>query len=109
MHAWLTDEHEDQMLDLLWREMVEDGISASADLKNMQYALKLKDAYQNRSQYMTELGFQWLQVTGEVLAGGTQHKQGLIANINKNHWVAVVLDFKNHLILYSNSLREPPN
>lgn len=77
-----------------------DGISASVDLENMQYPLKLKDVYQNHSQYPS---FQWLCLTGEVLREGTQYKQGLIVNINKNHWVAVVFDLQDHFILYSDS------
>lgn len=53
--------------------------------------------------------FQWLHATGEVLTEVTWHQQGLIVNVNKTHWVAVVLDFQNHLILYGDSLQPTPD
>lgn len=106
---WFTDEHEDQMLDLLRREMMESGISSSADIENTQWPVKLRQAYEDQERYGTGTNYGWLHATGEMLAGGTRDEIGMIANINRNHWVAVCLDFKNHQILYGDSLRDTPN
>ncbi|KAF8240342.1 hypothetical protein L208DRAFT_1233598, partial [Tricholoma matsutake] len=106
---WFSDKHEDQMLDLLWREMMESGISSSADIKNMQWSVKLRQAYRHQEQYGTGANYGWLHATGEMLADGTWDEIGMIANINHNHWVAVSLNFKNCRILYGDSLRDTLN
>ncbi|KAF8221880.1 hypothetical protein L208DRAFT_1325588 [Tricholoma matsutake] len=120
---WFSDEHEDQMLDLLWQEMMESGISSSADIENTQWSVKLRQAYRHQEQYGTGADYGWLHATGKMLADGTRDEIGMIANINHNHWIAVSLNFKNrrivlqpnwtlkhyHQILYGDSLRDTPN
>jgi hypothetical protein len=106
---WFSDEHEDQMLDLLRREMMESGISSSADIENTQWPVKLRQAYRDQEQYRTGADYGWLYATGEMLVDGTRDEIGMIANINRNHWVAVSLNFKNRRILYGDSLRDTPN
>ena len=83
------------MLDLLWQEMMESGISSSADIENTRWPVKLRQAYRDQEQYGTGADYGWLHTTGEMLADRTWDEIGMIANINCNHWVAVSLNFKN--------------
>jgi hypothetical protein len=89
--------------------MMEASISSSADIENVQYSTKLKLAYKSCERYATDSRFQWVHVTGETLAGGMRQELEFIANIDDNHQVAVVLDFKNHLILYGDSMGNLPS
>ena len=41
---------------------------------------------------------------GHMLATGTLDSLAFLANFNQNHWVAVVLEFKNDIIWYGDSL-----
>ncbi|KAF8232076.1 hypothetical protein L208DRAFT_1274027 [Tricholoma matsutake] len=104
--AWLLSEHEDQMLDLLQREIMELSIGTSGNIKNTQFPMKLSLAYTSQKKYAEGQEFWWAHMEGEKLARGVCHKLGMITNINVNHWVTIVLDFTNHLILYGDSLHQ---
>jgi hypothetical protein len=108
-HAWLTDEHKDQMLNLLQQELMKKGVSSNADIENTQFPPKLLEAYGSHKSYATALLFRWLHATGEIFASQKCRKLGMITNVNQNHWVAVVLDFKNQEILYGDSFRHKPD
>jgi hypothetical protein len=53
-HKWFSDKHEDQMLDLVQQEIIKSRISSSADIKNTQWPVKLRQAYRDQEQYGTD-------------------------------------------------------
>ncbi|KAF8229607.1 hypothetical protein L208DRAFT_1017948, partial [Tricholoma matsutake] len=90
----------------LSRKMMELRISTSGNVKYTQFPTKLSFAYTSQKKYAEGQEFWWACMEGEKLARGVCCKVGMIANINVNHWVAIVLDFANHLILYGDSLHQ---
>jgi hypothetical protein len=45
-HHWLSDVHEDQMLDLLWTEIEFDTTSPPVIIKNLEFFCALSSAYE---------------------------------------------------------------
>jgi len=48
--------------------------------------------------------YAWIQKKGQEISTGVYEMLATIANINQNHWVAVVLDFKESRIRYGKSM-----
>jgi Ulp1 family protease len=101
---WLSDEHENQLLYLLrqqvWRKRGEDGI----DVTDTYFIKKLTEIYREKDEYATRPGYAWIRKKGQDLATGVQDMLITIANVKDNHWVAVVLDFKESNIRYGDSM-----
>jgi hypothetical protein len=106
---WLTDEHENQMLHLLERELAR---SSEHDSERIYIAETffmplLIGAYKEpdrANQYATASSFNWLRKRGQEFGTGARDKLATIANVGGNHWVAVVIDFRSLQILYGDSL-----
>lgn len=101
---WLTDEHENQMLYLLqqeaWRKRPSDGI----EVVDTFFMEKLSEIYKEEDNYATKSAYAWIRKIGQDLATGVQQTLVTIANINKNHWVAIVVDFERSKIRYADSM-----
>lgn len=99
---WLSDEHENQLLYLLrqqvWRRRGEDGI----DVTDTYFIKRLTEIEED--EYATHPGYAWIRKKGQELATGVQDMLITIANVNNNHWVAVVVDFKESNIQYGDSM-----
>jgi hypothetical protein len=104
---WFTDEHENQMLYLLRqkvsRERREDGIDV-CDTFFMEKLINLQQDEDGPNRYATGANYAWLREKGQELATGVMDMLVTIANIESNHWVAVVIDFKSSYILYGDSM-----
>ncbi|KAF8182681.1 hypothetical protein BJ912DRAFT_853954 [Pholiota molesta] len=100
---WFSDEHENQMLYLLQKEIKEDELGGQIDIVET-YFLQILTSVYKEGTYDTIKSARWLRQKGQQLATGIQNKLATIFNINENHWVAVVIDFKLSRILYGDSM-----
>jgi Ulp1 family protease len=106
---WLTDEHEDQMLCLLERELTRLGRRKDdkTHIANTFFITRLIEIYKdpNRTNhYATSEGLAWLRKKGQEFGTGVLEKLVTIANVGGNHWVAVEVDFECSKIIYGDSL-----
>lgn len=101
---WLGSEHEDQMLDLLRRDLMDNGMTSSVDVESTQFVTKLRYAYTVPEKYAVDSEFAWVRGQGERFSNGARDLLGMIANLENKHWVAVILDFRAHVIWYGDSM-----
>jgi hypothetical protein len=104
---WLTDEHEDQMLYLLECDMTRSRKDDRTHIANAFFITRLVEIYKdpNRTDhYATSKGLAWLRKKGQEFGTGALEKLVTIANVGRNHWVAVEVDFECSKILYGDSL-----
>jgi hypothetical protein len=101
---WFSDEQENQMLYLLqqqvWREKSRDGI----DITDTFFIKRLIEVFQEKEEYATKPAYAWIRKKGRELSTGVYETLATIANIDENHWVAVVLDFTGSRIQYGDSM-----
>lgn len=102
--AWLTDDHESQLLELLEQELVRGGEADHIYVGNIFFITMLERAYDNRDGYLEKRDYQWLRNLGQKLTMGLHEQLAVITNIGGNHWVAIAVDFKAQEILYGDSL-----
>lgn len=103
---WLSDEHENQMLDIL-RDDLRDRdhpLANSAHIETTNFIPILSDGFKNQEEYATGQHFRWLRDLGQSFATGVKETLGLIVNKDGNHWVTVVIDFVEETIWYGDSL-----
>lgn len=106
---WLTDEHENQMLHLLGRELARSSEHGSkgiyiADTFFIPTLIRVYEKPNRDDQYATTSSCNWLRRKGQEFGTGALDKLATIANVGGNHWVAVVIDFRLSQILYGDSL-----
>ncbi|KAF4612920.1 hypothetical protein D9613_010721 [Agrocybe pediades] len=100
---WLTDEQENQMLHLLEKDVRADISNNYIEVLPTYFTESLTAAYQSPETYPTDPRKAWIRKKGHDL----QSNSGILAtlaNINGNHWVAVVLDFRSAEIHYGDSM-----
>ncbi|KAF4621853.1 hypothetical protein D9613_012075 [Agrocybe pediades] len=100
---WLTDEQENQMLHLLEKDVRADISNNYIEVLPTYFTESLTAAYQSPETYPTDPPKAWIRKKGHDL----QSNSGILAtlaNINGNHWVAVVLDFRSAEIHYGDSM-----
>jgi hypothetical protein len=96
-HHWLSDVHEDQMLDLLQTEIKFDATSPPVIIENMEFFCALRSAYeQQNTNYETSRPFKHLCHIGIVLRNGTYKQLAYMMNVKNSHWVVISLDFDDH-------------
>jgi hypothetical protein len=106
---WLSDVHENQMLDLLRMEIKFDPTRPPVITENLEFSRLLDKAYQRRdTDYDTSCHHEHVHQIGIALRNGTYKQLTYLMNVNNNHWVAVVLDFNKSRILYGDSLGGKP-
>ncbi|KAF8219364.1 hypothetical protein L208DRAFT_1341165 [Tricholoma matsutake] len=103
---WLLDEHENQMLHLLRREVLskrrEDRISI------MKKLIDVHQMVDRTEHYATVHNYAWIREKEQELATGILDMFITITNVRENHWVALIIDFKSSRILYGDSMGGPP-
>lgn len=107
MKAWLTDEHENQMLHLLGLELGRRGEGKGINIAETTFVPSLIRVYKESdqdNQYATKSKYNWMQKKGQEFGTGILDKLATITNVGGNHWVAVVIDFQLSQILYGDSL-----
>lgn len=108
---WLSDTHENQMLELLrWGVEHNEGLSGSIIVKGVFFYACLLSAFnENADVYANANHFRQIRQIGTSLSSGFQTKLATIINVNQNHWVSIIIDFENSLLLYGDSLGGKPN
>ena len=104
MTEWLADEHELLMLDLLKRDLEEEG-QGNIFVENTAFSLLLKAVKADQQNYPIKKHYQWLREKGEALAGGQKTHLATIVNIDDSHWVAVIINSQNKQIYFGDSFR----
>src|ERR1700679_1158041 len=100
--------HEDQILDLLRRDLLFQG--SRAEIANMAFFKKLCEPYNRRAtgEYAESRAFTWIRGIGKALVAGERDGLGTMVNIGGDHWVAIALDFKQSLVWYGDSFGRKP-
>ncbi|KAF9236437.1 hypothetical protein BU15DRAFT_50062, partial [Melanogaster broomeanus] len=103
---WLSDTHENQMLDLLRRKLCQQPNGLQVLVENTFFINYLQKGYecQEAGEYESSKYFARLRETGFSLGSGVQTNVGFVANIHDTHWVGVILDFACNIIYYGDSL-----
>ena len=104
---WLSDEHENQMLHLLRREVLSKRREDRISISDTSFMKKLIDVHQmvdRTEHYATARNYAWIQEKGQELATSILDMFITITNVRENHWVALVIDFKSSRILYGDSM-----
>jgi Ulp1 protease family, C-terminal catalytic domain len=107
---WLMDENENQILHLLERELARSRRSDGIHISNTFLITRLLIVYQHRDRdehYATDKRNAWLRQLGQDLATGVLEKLVTIVNLDRNHWVSIVIDAPSSRILYGDSFGKP--
>ena len=101
--AWLSTLHENQMLDLLRRDLL--LTQSNIEIGNMAFFTTLRKAYDCRDtgEYDESNHFARTRSIAQALETGQRDGFGTMVHINGDHWVAIALDFKYSLIWYGDS------
>ena len=81
---WLADEHKLLILDLLRKDLEEEGLG-NIFVENTAFSLLLNAAMADQQNYLTKKHYQWLREKGEALANGENTHLATIINIGNNH------------------------
>jgi hypothetical protein len=105
---WLTTTHQDQMLDLLQCDLLLKG--SKVEIENIAFFAKLQQGYDCHDMDVYDESRAFACPRGVVLAleVGECDGLGLEINIEGDHWVSAVLDFKNSVIYYGDPLNGDP-
>ena len=106
---WLSDVHEMQMLKLLQIAVCRQMATTRIEIEGPYFYGYLKSAFEaGELTYKDSASFSRARGLGEALQSGQRTSIGFIMNVNSNHWVATVMDFAEHRILYGDSLGRVP-
>ena len=107
---WLTDEHVDQMIYLVEREVKEILPHQKIHFLDTVLIRKLRQAYQleiDAKEKYNPFDTTFLHKFGQSLSSDSQLAS--IFHINGNHWIAVVINILTEEILYGDSVGSDPN
>ena len=107
---WLTDEHVDQMIYLVEREVKEILPHQKIHFLDTVLIRKLRQAYQleiDAKEKYNPFDTTFLHKFGQSLSSDSQLAG--IFHINGNHWIAVVINILTEEILYGDSVGSDPN
>ncbi|KAH9932479.1 uncharacterized protein B0H18DRAFT_871225 [Fomitopsis serialis] len=110
-NEWLSDSHEDQMLTLLRQDITLSSSHTLYEVENAYFGSLLRSAYASREhgEYEESRHFARVRGVGQALAEGRRSAVAFILNVNRNHWVAVIVDFCTSEILWGDPLGHPPS
>ncbi|KAF8960792.1 hypothetical protein BDZ97DRAFT_1665281 [Flammula alnicola] len=100
---WLTGEHANQMLELLKNDLELHEIP-SMEIANTYFYEKIRDGFKQESNYTSDKSFRVYRHIGHLLATKDLDHLAFLANLSRTHWVGVVLDFREHIVWYGDSL-----
>ena len=103
---WMCDKHITQILDLLQQDVIQEGLSEIIEIESVWFLPMLRKGYQDQEEYMTHTSYRWLRGRGQAFGTGTHEQLAFIGLVGGNHWVAVVIDFKEGTVYYGDSLGE---
>lgn len=91
------------MLDLLRLE-INRKQAGSVQIGDVFFTTHLKEIHKNASTYMASKEYEWLCRMGQEFATGIYDTYATISNINQNHWIALIIDFRSSIIYYGDSI-----
>ena len=101
---WLSSVHINHMLDLLKNDL-QITTDASTSIQNTYHAQQVLAAYHYGNEtYLTSKSYHAIRQHAQDLATGIQDMLGTVANVNGNHWIALMIDFQQSSIYYGDSL-----
>jgi hypothetical protein len=103
---WLSDNHEELMLELLKIDLRNAG-QHDILVEHTAFMLLLAAAHADRQNYASDRHYAWLRMRGEDLATGRKSSLATIVNQNGNHWVGTAIDFKTGCTFYGDSIGNP--
>ena len=92
------------MLYLLQQQVGRERSGDGIDITDTFFIKKLTEVFQKKEEYATKPAYTWIRKKGQELSTGVYETLATIANIDENHWVAVVLDFTGSRIQYGDSM-----
>ena len=101
---WFSDEQENQMLYLLQQQVLRERGGDGINVTDTFFLQRLTEVFWEKEEYAMKPTYAWIQKKGQELSTGVYETLATITNIDKNHWVAVVLDFKGSRIRYGDSM-----
>ncbi|THU92846.1 hypothetical protein K435DRAFT_610613, partial [Dendrothele bispora CBS 962.96] len=103
--GWLSGDLENLMMDLLRRDVAEASLESDVELaaESAWFIPKIIEASKKEQAYQDDQGFRSLRRIGLQLSVGGKRMLGTLANVNGNHWVAIVVDVEGRRILHGDS------
>jgi hypothetical protein len=104
---WLSSIHINYMLDLLKNDLELTGVTAdvSTSIQHTYHAQQISAAYNCGNKiYLTSRSYHAIREHAQDLATGIQDVLGTVANIDGNHWIALMVDFRKRMVYYGDSL-----
>jgi len=100
---WLKGAHANQMVDILQRDLQCKGKN-HINLGSSFFYAKISLGSQDIEKYSTTDSFRFYWHIGNELETGVWDQFGFLTNLDRNHWVAVVFDFRKREIWFGDSL-----
>jgi Ulp1 family protease catalytic subunit len=100
---WLRGDHANQMLDLLRKNLQRRHIS-NAEILSTYFLAKISQGFDDKDKYLNNNSFHYYRCIGDDLAAGISDQIAFLVNLDRNHWVSVIIDFRKQEILYGDSL-----
>ena len=94
------------MLELLQQDVIQEGFSKSIEIQLVWFLPLLRKGYQDQDEFMTHTSYWWLRQQGQAFGTGAGEQLAFVGLVGGNHWVAVVIDFKEGTVYYGDSLGE---
>lgn len=108
--SWFSDVEQNQMLNLLRQDLLYNPEGKKMELQGLDFFQKLSEGFQAKETYGEGRAFARARGIGHALATGSCDAIGMMINLDDEHWVSLVCDFRNETILYGDSLkRSMPN
>jgi hypothetical protein len=103
--GWLSDEHENQMLHLLQEELTLRRPENNTNITTTgTYFFQILSQLYRDGTYDALEGAAWVRRKSQEFATGVYDIFATIVNINNNHWVPILVDFRASKILYGDSM-----
>jgi hypothetical protein len=100
---WLTGDHANQMLDLLRKDLQRKRRS-KVEVLSTYFFPKISQGFDDKDKYANNNTFHFNRRIGDDLMAGISDQITFLVNLNRNHWVSVIIDFRKQEILYGDSL-----
>lgn len=104
MSKWQTDEQMNLMLDLLRMEVEQASEFDDVEVQSTWFFERLRQGWSDAGGYVNAKNFEWIRRRGNEMATGQLRHLALAINLNRNHWVSVVVDVEAKEIRYGDSL-----
>lgn len=101
---WLSSIHINLILDLLKNdlELTADTLTSIQHTYHAQQVLAAY--YYGNETYLASKSYRTIRTHAQELATGVQNILGTVANVDGNHWIALMVDFRKRKVYYGNSL-----